>query len=98
IGSGVIGGFLGPFVAGHGIMMFDRYPYLGAFLIAAVIFLLVLATQNFINLPHTTPSPAVRTDAPGNGALPGQHCDRRPFFYDRHRQLRGRIRHHDPDH
>ncbi|UAY97308.1 MFS transporter [Dickeya dadantii] len=70
IGSGVIGGFLGPFIAGHGIMMFDRYPYLGAFLIAAVIFLLVLATQNFINLPHTTPSPAMRTGAPGNAHYP----------------------------
>ncbi|WP_350313387.1 MFS transporter [Dickeya fangzhongdai] len=61
IGSGVIGGFLGPFVAGHGIMMFDRYPYLGAFLIAAAIFLLVLATQNFINLPHTPPRPPCGT-------------------------------------
>ncbi|OBX05896.1 multidrug transporter [Gallibacterium salpingitidis] len=48
IGSGVIGGFLGPFIATQGEYLFAQYPFLGSFLFAAIIFILAMISQLFI--------------------------------------------------
>lgn len=50
IGGGVLGGFLGPLFAKHGVNLVAGYDYMGTFIVSSIVFVFLIVSQSFIRI------------------------------------------------
>ncbi|WP_445375803.1 MFS transporter [Photorhabdus tasmaniensis] len=62
VGGGIMGGFLGPFVASQGVELFPEYPFFGSFVFAALICLFTAIVQAQLTLGDTVAKSSVGKD------------------------------------